>query len=110
MALIGWNERARPGSLRSGDWITHHRVHQTEIDFAGRCSDTGDRMTALDGKYISGTWRKDALTIRNSGFARGVLATRDVLSIDVDDPVWAIPAAFIAYALDTKPSTNTLTV
>lgn len=104
VALIAWNERARPGSLRGGDWVTHYRTGQAEVDFAGRCSDTGTRVTALDGKYVSGSWRREALTIRNSTLATGVLATRDVLSIDADDPVWAVPAAFIAYALSTPTS------
>lgn len=99
MALVSWNEHARPGSLRSGDWVTFYKTDQSEIDFAGRCSDNGKRATPLDGKYISGAWRRDALTIRNSKLGQGILATRDVLSIEADEPVWAIPAAFIAYAL-----------
>jgi uncharacterized protein len=99
VSLNTWNERARSGSIRSGDWVTHHRSGQAEIDFVGRCSDNGERATPLDGKYVSGSWKRDALSIRNSAFGRGVLATRDVLSVDPDDPVWAVPASFIAYAL-----------
>jgi len=106
MALVSWNERARPGSLRSGDWVTHYRTGQSEIDFAGRCSDTGTRCVAIDGKYVSGSWRREALTIRNGSLGRGILATRDVLSIDPDDPVWAIPASFVAYALGGRTSSH----
>jgi uncharacterized protein len=104
VALNTWNERARSGSIRSGDWVTHYRSGQAEIDFVGLCADTGERATPLDGKYISGSWKRDALSIRNSAFGRGVLATRDVLSIEPEDPVWAVPASFIAYALADPPS------
>lgn len=99
VALSAWNERAHSGSIRSGDWVTHHRSGQAEIDFVGRCADNGERATPLDGKFISGSWKRDALSIRNSTFGSGILATRDVLSVDPDDPVWAVPASFIAYAL-----------
>ena len=104
MALVAWNERARAGSLRSGDRVTHYRSGPSEIDFAGRCSDSGARATPIEGKYVSGAWRRGALTIRNSHLGRGVLATRDVLSIETEDPVWAIPAAFLAYAIGAPPS------
>ena len=87
------------GLTRSGDWVTHHRSGQAAIDFVGRCADNGERATPLDGKYISGSWKRDALSIRNSAFGSGILATRDVLSADPADPVWAVPASFIAYAL-----------
>jgi uncharacterized protein len=50
VALLGWNERARRGSLRSGDWVTHYRAGKSEIDFAGRCPDNLSRATALEGK------------------------------------------------------------
>jgi hypothetical protein len=63
------------------------------------CPDTNARMTALDGKYVSGAWRQEALTIRNSDIKTGVLATRDILAIDASDDVWAVPAAFIAYSI-----------
>jgi uncharacterized protein len=99
VALSAWNERAHSGSIRSGGWVTHHRSGQAEIDFVGRCADNGERATTLDGKYISGSWKRDALSIRNSTFGSGILATRDVLSLDPEDPVWAVPASFIAYAL-----------
>ena len=102
VSLNTWNERARSGSIRSGDWVTHYRSGQAEIDFVGRCADTGDRATPIEGKYISGSWKREALSIRNSVFGRGVLATRDVLSIEPDDPVWAVPASFIAYALANR--------
>ena len=99
VALLGWNERARRGSLRSGDWVTHYRTGKSEIDFAGRCPDNLNRATALEGKYVSGSWRREALTIKNSALTNGILATRDVLSIDPSDEVWAVPASFIAFAL-----------
>ncbi|HZU17661.1 MAG TPA: hypothetical protein VFD01_13815 [Candidatus Dormibacteraeota bacterium] len=56
-------------------------------------------MTPIDGKYVSDSWRRQALGIRNSALGRGILATRDVLDVTQDSPVWAVPASFIAYAL-----------
>lgn len=97
--LLRWNERARPGSARAGGWVTHHRSGATEVDFAGRCADTHSRATPLESKLGSGAWRRDALTIRNGQLREGVLATRDVLEVDPGEPVWAVPAAFVAYTL-----------
>ncbi len=97
--LLRWNERARPGSVRGGGWVTHFRSDGAEVDFVGRCADTRSRATPLESKYVSGTWRREALTIRNSELREGVLATRDVLSVDPADPVWAVPAALVAYSL-----------
>jgi hypothetical protein len=74
-------------------------VGKTEIDFAGRCPDNLARSTALEGKYISGSWRREALTIKNSALTIGILATRDVLSVDPADEVWAVPSAFVAFGL-----------
>ncbi len=105
VALLGWNERARRGSLRSGDWVTHYRTGKSEIDFAGRCPDNLSRATALEGKYVSGSWRREALTVKNSALTNGILATRDVLSVDPADEVWAVPASFIAFALGSQRAT-----
>ena len=99
VAVLQWNERVRPGSIRSGDWVTHYRGGKSEIDFAGICPDSLERMTPVEGKYVSGSWRQNALGIRNSILGSGILATRDVLDVTLGEPVWAVPAAFIAFAL-----------
>jgi len=98
-ALVGWCEHIAPGTARAGGWITHYKNSRAEIDFAGVSPDTNTRMTALDGKYVSGAWRQEALTIRNSDIKTGVLATRDILSFEASDDVWAVPASFIAYSV-----------
>ena len=98
-ALMAWCNHIMPGTARAGGWVTHYKNSRAEIDFAGVCPDTNARMTALDGKYVSGAWRQEALTIRNSDIKTGVLATRDILAIDASDDVWAVPAAFIAYSI-----------
>jgi predicted AAA+ superfamily ATPase len=96
--LLQWNERVRPGSTRTSGWITHHRTERNEVDFAGRCADNGAPMTAIESKYSSSSWRRDALTLRNS-LGGGLLATRDVLDIEREEPVWAVPVGMIAWAL-----------
>ncbi len=96
--LLQWNERVRPGSTRTSGWITHHRTDRNEVDFAGRCADNGEPMTAIESKYSSSSWRREALTLRNS-LGGGLLATRDVLDIERDESVWAVPVSMIAWAL-----------
>ncbi|MHB8325440.1 MAG: ATP-binding protein [Candidatus Dormibacteria bacterium] len=72
-----------------------------EVDFAGVCPDSLLRATPLESKYVSESWRRGALGIRNSALASGILATRDVLEVAVDEPVWAVPASFVAFALSS---------
>ena len=99
VALLQWNERVRPGSVRSGDWITHYRNASSEVDFVGKCADSGTRMTPIEGKYVSDSWRQEALGLRNSAIGTGILATRDILEVTAGDAVWAVPASFLAFAL-----------
>lgn len=99
VALLQWCEAARQGSIRSDEWVTHYHSSSGEVDFVGRCPDTLTPMTPLDGKYASGPWRREGLAVRRSRIGTGVLATRDVLDAPAGEPVWAVPAAFIAYAL-----------
>ncbi len=99
VSLLQWNERVHPGSVRSGSWITHYRNDKSEIDFVGICADTRTRMTPIEGKYVSDSWRQQALSMRNSAIGGGILATRDILEVTVGEPVWAVPASFVAFAL-----------
>ena len=98
-SLLQWNERVRPGSIRSGHWVTHYRTDGGEVDFAGICSDTLTRATPVEGKYVSGSWGREALKVGNTALGGGILATRDVLDLDSKSKVWAVPASFLAYAL-----------
>jgi hypothetical protein len=100
VALLQWNERARPGAARAGYFVTHHRgAGGSEVDFAGTVADTLARAVPLEGKYASDGWRREALSLRRSALAHGVLATRDVLDVADGEPVWAVPAPFVALAL-----------
>ena len=99
VALLQWNERVRPGSIRSGEWITHYRNDKSEVDFVGRCADLGTPMTPVEGKYVSDSWRQESLSLRNSAIGTGVLATRDILNAQEGEAVWAVPSSFIAFAL-----------
>ena len=101
VTLLQWNERVRPGSIRSEDWVTHYRGDRGEVDFAGTCADNLARSTPLEGKYVSGSWRQEALGIRNTPLKGGVLATRDILEVPPGEAVWAVPAPFIAFAISS---------
>jgi hypothetical protein len=102
VALLEWNETVRSGSVRSAQWVTHHRGSKSnEIDFAGRCADTRVRAVPVEGKYVSGGWRQEALVIANSTLGEGILATRDITDVTLGEPVWAVPAPFVALALNS---------
>jgi hypothetical protein len=102
VALLEWNEMVRPGSARSAQWVTHHRGSKSNvIDFAGRCADTLARAVPVEGKYVSGGWRQEALAIANSVLGEGILATRDITDVTIGEPVWAVPAPFVALALNS---------
>lgn len=58
---------------------------------------------ALECKYSdTGRWAGEAATVNSSQWA-GILATRSVLdtSAGTDSDAWAVPAAFLAYLLDS---------
>ncbi|MCL4445697.1 MAG: AAA family ATPase [Actinobacteria bacterium] len=102
VALLAWNERVQPGSIRSAQWVTHHRgTKGSEIDFAGICADSRQRSTPIEAKYVSDAWRQDALSIANSTLRHGIVATRDILEVSGANAVWAVPASFVAYALSS---------
>lgn len=102
VALVQWNEKVHPGSVRSGQWVTHHRGSKSnEIDFAGTCADTLVRAVPIEGKYVSGGWRQESLAIANSTLGKGILATRDITDVGENEPVWAVPAAFVALVLSS---------
>jgi hypothetical protein len=68
-----------------------------EIDFVAE--DLG--QTAIEGKYVEGgKWRSEAATV-NASVWNGILTTRNVLDTPVDEKSWAVPAAILAYLVDT---------
>ena len=93
----------RRRQVAHGEWWTREdrlfywrTPARKEIDFIS--SDLGD--VAIEGKYTEGNWRRDAATVNASRW-RGILATRNVLDTDDQEGAWAVPAAFLAYELDT---------
>ena len=64
-----------------------------EIDFVGP-----ELGWAIESKYVDGRWRRDAQTLRASGW-RGIVATRTELDLE-DRDVAAIPAALLAWLID----------
>jgi uncharacterized protein len=91
---------ARAASLRSpatflgADRVMYERTATgAEIDFVGP-----DLHTPFECKYTDASSRRDALTMK-ARHGRGVIATRSPLFTDPDEPVWAIPAAMLAWLL-----------
>ena len=70
-------------------------TRRKEIDFVG------PRFggIAFESKYVDGGWRRDALTLRASGW-QGIIATRSELDLSEPD-VAALPAAVLAWLLDS---------
>jgi uncharacterized protein len=88
--------RINPIALND-DFLFHVRTPtRKEIDFVSREL----AGTAIEGKYVEdGRWHAEAATVNASEW-NGILCTRNVLDLDSDE-AWAIPAALLAYTLDT---------
>ncbi len=68
-----------------------------EIDFVAEFM----AGAAVEGKYTdTGNWRSQAATVASSPHL-GVLATRTVLDTDDTAGPWAVPAAILAYLIDS---------
>lgn len=100
VALLRATESTSPGGHASFDRVLYERTPtRKEIDFVG----PGLSPVAIEGKYTdTGTWVGESATVNASPYA-GVLATRSVLdtSATTSDRAWAVPAAFLAYTVDT---------
>jgi len=86
-----------------GSWTGDERLFywrtptRKEVDFVSE--DLGG--TAIESKYTEGDgWRREAATVNASEWD-GILATRNVLDTRSRDEAWAVPAAFLAYVIDT---------
>lgn len=93
LELIRCVERERPGTYTDFSEVMYQRTASKEVDF---CGPAFGRM-GFEGKYVDDNWRRQALTLK-AAFGRGVLATRAVL--DTNEPVWAVPAPFVAWMLN----------
>ncbi len=94
MALARQAETLRPGTYpRSENVMFHRSATRREVDFVS----PPPNGVPLESKYTDGPWRREAQTMRTE-FRRGVIATRSVL--ELDDPIWAVPAAMIAVLLE----------
>ena len=63
MALLRASERAGPGAHVEFDRVLHHRTRtRKEIDFVG----PGFGGVSIESKYVDGSWRRDALTLKAS--------------------------------------------
>lgn len=86
----------RPWSATDQSLFYVRTPARKEIDFVA-----GDLASvAVEGKYAEdGRWAREAATVNASEW-NGILTTRNVL--DTAGPeAWAVPAAFLAYCLDT---------
>jgi len=79
-------------------FLFHARTpSRKEIDFVAQAL----AGVALEGKYSdTGRWVGEARTVNSSQWA-GILATRSVLDTSATADAWAVPAAFLAYLLDS---------
>ena len=97
MALVRNLERRYPGSYMDFGRVLYHRTPAgAEIDFTG--PDFGG--AAIESKYVDDGWRRGALRTLEASPWEGIVATRGM--IDLSDPkAAAVPAAFLAWMLDT---------
>lgn len=97
MALVRNLERSHPGTYIDFERVLYHRSPAgAEIDFTG--PDFGG--VAIESKYVDDGWRRGALRTLAASPWEGIVATRGL--IDLSDPqAVAVPAAFLAWMLDT---------
>lgn len=95
MALLRSFERAEPGSFMEFGQVLHHRSNtRREIDFVG----PNFGGVAIEAKHVDGRWRRNAQTLRASGW-RGIVATRSELDLDNAELI-AMPTAMLAWLVD----------
>jgi predicted AAA+ superfamily ATPase len=101
---IGMAIRRRIETNTPGRWAEHDQVFylrtptRKEVDFISKYLD----RVAIEGKYTqSGKWAGEARTVNASSF-KGLLATKNVLDTAAEnDHAWAVPAALLAYLIDS---------
>jgi predicted AAA+ superfamily ATPase len=84
-------EQRAVGYLRTGSG--------NEVDFAAMPIAVGGQRTLtcpIEAKWVTDGWRSEARTIAGK-YGRGVVATKNI--IDLNGPVWAIPAPILALLL-----------
>ena len=97
MALLRCCERARPGSYLEFADVLHHRSNtRREIDFVGPAFGG----IAIESKFVDGRWQRDAQTLAASGW-RGIVATRSELDLTGSKGIVAVPAATLAWLVDS---------
>lgn len=70
-----------------------------EVDFAALpllVGSTPVRTTPIESKWVTQSWRRDALVLRGK-YGRGLVATKDVVDLGGDG--WAVPAPILALLL-----------
>jgi len=94
LALARTVSLGAPGAFVHTDQVMYERTNTgAEIDFVGP-----DLEIPFECKYTDGNWRREALTMR-ARYGRGVMVTRSPLLTGADEPIWAIPAAILAWML-----------
>ncbi len=94
LALARAVSLSAPATFVQTDRVMYERTDTgAEIDFVG-----ADLEIPFECKYTDSHWRKEARTIR-ARHGRGVMVTRSPLLTGADEPIWAIPAAILAWLL-----------
>jgi hypothetical protein len=83
-----------PAAFVQTDRVMYERTDTgAEIDFVGP-----DLEIPFECKYTDDNWRREALTMK-ARHGHGVMVTRSPLLTGPDEPIWAIPAAILAWLL-----------
>ncbi len=83
-----------PAAFVQTDRVMYERTTTgAEIDFVGL-----DLEVPFECKYTDGSWRRESLTMA-ARHGRGVMVTRSPLMTGASEPIWAIPAAVLAWLL-----------
>lgn len=71
--------------------VMFERTATSEIDFVG-----SSIAVPFESKYVERGWKSESRAL-SARYGRGIVATRNVL--DLEGPIWAVPAAIVAWML-----------
>ena len=86
-----WNDGNTIGYTRTG---TGNEIDLAPVPVA--TSSSTEMTVPIESKWVDDGWRSESLVL-SAKYGRGIMATKSIL--DLEDPVWAVPAPLVALLL-----------
>ncbi len=91
LSLARASAAGRADAFVAAHEVMFERTATSEIDFVG-----ASIGVPFESKYVERGWKSASRSLA-ARYGRGIVATRNVL--DIDGPIWAVPAAIVAWLL-----------